>query len=513
MKGRQTDKQALELWRRFHEGLAKDVPVDEGLSRYEIDRRRKELERAPVEWIRYFFPAYAKYDFAPFHIKAIRRIVANDEWYEVLSWSRELAKSTVVMFVLMYLTLTKRKRFVALAAATIDAAERLLAPYKANFEKNPRLIQFYGKQETIGAWTNTEFACACGAKFIALGAGSAPRGMRNEAIRPDVLYFDDYDTDEDCRNPVTLDKKWQWAERALYPTRSISEPTLVLWCGNIIAKDCCITRAGALANSWDVVNIRDKHGRSTWPQKNTEEQIDRSLSKISVRAQQGEYFNNPVAEGKIFKNLPWGKVPPLKKFRFLIGYGDPAYSDSRKKASSTKALWLVGKYKGVYYVIKGFLARETNANFIGWYFELDKYVGGKTNVYWYIENNKLQDPFYQQVFKPLLRDECAKRKVQLFIREDTRKKTDKATRIEANLEPLDRLGTWVFNEEECDNPHMQELINPFKLFELTLPYPADGPDAVEGGVTMVDRKTGELEPTYTIALNDEDINKDNPFII
>ena len=60
---------------------------------------------------------------------------------------------------------------------------------------------------------------------------------------------------------------------------------------------------------------------------------------------------------------------------------------------------------------------------------------------------------------------------------------------------------------------MQELINQLKLFELTLPYPADGPDAVEGGVTMVDTKTGELEPTYTIALDDVDLNKDNPFIM
>ena len=115
------------------------------------------------------------------------------------------------------------------------------------------------------------------------------------------------------------------------------------------------------------------------------------------------------------------------------------------------------------------------------------------------------------MFKPLLRDECAKRGKQLFIREDTRKKTDKATRIEANLEPLDRLGAWVFNEEEKDNPHMQELINQFKLFELTLPYPADGPDAVEGGATMVDSKTGELEPIYTVSLSD--MNQDNQYIL
>lgn len=292
------DRQSLAVWEEFHKSLLRGVEVDNSLTRQDIERQRAQLERDPIEWIKFFFPAYAKYEFAPFHIRAIRRVIANDEWYEVLSWSRELAKSTVAMFILMFLTLTRRKRFVALASATIDSAKRLLLPFKINFESNPRIRQFYGEQTTIGQWTDSEFSCRCGAKFIALGAGSAPRGMRNEAIRPDILYFDDYDTDEDCRNPVTLDKKWDWAEHALYPTRSISEPTLVLWCGNIIAKDCCITRAGHLANSWDIVNIRDAAGRSTWPQKNKEEQIDRILSKISVKAQQGEYFNNPVQKEK-----------------------------------------------------------------------------------------------------------------------------------------------------------------------------------------------------------------------
>ncbi len=504
-----TEKQALALWEDFHKGLLRGMEADESLSRREIERRRGELEADPVEWIRFFFPAYAKYEFAPFHIRAIRRIVSNPEWYEVLSWSRELAKSTVAMFCLMYLTLTGRKRFVALASATIDSAKRLLVPFRINFESNPRLRQFYGRQPVPGQWTDSEFSCRCGAKFIALGAGSSPRGMRNEAIRPDVLYFDDYDTDEDCRNPVTLDKKWDWAEQALYPTRSISEPTLVLWCGNVIAKDCCIVRAGQLANSWDVVNIRGKDGRSSWPQKNTEEQIDRILSKISVRAQQGEYFNNPVSEGKIFRNLPFGKVPPLSRFRFLVGYGDPAYSDSRRKASSMKALVLIGKLKGVYYVIKAFLAHETNANFIGWYFDMADFVEGKTNVYWYMENNKLQDPFFEQVFKPLLREECKRRKRRLYIKGDSRKKTDKATRIEANLEPVDRNCRWVFNEREKDNPMMQELVNQFKLFELTLPYPADGPDAVEGGVTITDGKTAELEPVTTISY--KELDEGNPW--
>lgn len=506
---KQIDKNALADWQEFHKSYASDMPVENGLTRHDIDKMRRRLEADPIEWIKYFFPRYAKYDFAPFHIRAIRRLIKHDEWYEVLSWSRELAKSTVCMFILMYLTLTGRKKFVVLASATEESAEKLITPYRLNFERNARLKQFYGRQEVIGAWGKTDFSCKCGARFVAIGAGSAPRGARNEDIRPDVIYLDDFDTDKDCRNPDVLQKKWEWFEQALYPTRSISEPTLILWCGNIIARDCCIVRAGAHAKSWDIVNIRDKEGRSTWPAKNTEEHIDNTLAHISQRAAQNEYFNNPIVEGTVFKNLPFGKVPALSKFKFLIAYGDPSPSDNRKKNSSFKSLVLVGKLKGVYYIIKAFVAHETNANFIDWYFQMDQWVGGKTTVYNYIENNKLQDPFYQQVFRPLLLEQCKARQSSLFIRPDERRKTDKATRIEANLEPLDRNGTWIFNEAERDNPHMQELISQFQLFELTMPYPADGPDAVEGGISMVDIKTAEVEPIITYNYND--INSNNPY--
>jgi hypothetical protein len=503
------DRKALQRWEEHHRALAADVPVDDSLSKRDIEKMRVRLEKDQVEWIRYFFPKYATYPFAPFQVRAIHRIVEHDEWYEVLSWSRELAKSTVAMFVLMYLALTGRKKFIVLASATKDSAARLIAPFKINFESNPRIRQFYGEQVTLGAWTDTEFTCRCGAKFIALGAGSAPRGARNENVRPDVIYMDDYDTDEDCRNPDTLKKKWDWFEGALYPTISISQPTLIIWCGNIIAKDCCIKRAGAKSDHWDIVNIRDKSGRSSWPAKNTEEMIDKRLSKISTKNAQAEYYNNPVSEGDIFKNLPFGKVPPIRKFKSLIVYGDPAYSNTRKKATSTKAVWMIGQYKGVYYIIKGFLARELNAAFIGWYFDLVDWVGGRTNIYCYIENNSLQDPFFEQVFKPLLREECRRRKKELTIRGDGRKKTDKATRIEANLEPIDRNGTWIFNEDERDNPHMIELINQFKLFELSLPYPADGPDCIEGGIHVLKHKAAELEPTVTFTY--KQLNEDNPY--
>lgn len=505
----QQEKLALQRWEEFHKGFARKIDADTTLTTHQIERQRAALEADPVAWMRYFFPTYASYEFAPFHLRAIKRLTSSDEWYEVLSWSRELAKSTIVMMVVSYLVLTGRKKFVVLASATEKAAVRLLTPYRISFESNARLRQFYGELPAIGAYAAEDFSLRNGTRFVALGAGSAPRGIRNEEVRPDVILADDYDEDEACRNPETLNKRWEWFNEALYPTRSISTSLLVIWCGNIIAKDCCITRAGALADNWDVINIRDKHGKSTWPAKNTEAFIDRTLKPLPKSSQQKEYFNNPVSEGKVFKNMPLGKMPPLSKFKFLIGYGDPAYSDRKTKAGSFKALVLVGKYKTTYYILKAWVARETNAGFIGWYFSAKEYVGGKVPVYWYMENNKLQDPFFDQVFRPLLRSEVARRGQELHIIGDTRAKTDKATRIEASLEPIDREGGWVFNVEEADNPHMQELIEQGKLFEMHLPYPADGMDALEGAISMIQLKTMEHEPPATISY--AEINETNRY--
>ena len=83
--------------------------------------------------------------------------------------------------------------------------------------------------------------------------------------------------------------------------------------------------------------------------------------------------------------------------------------------------------------------------------------------------------------------------VELNINPDTEKKTDKATRIEANLEPLNREGNLIFNEDEQQNPHMQRLTDQFKLFTLRLKFPADGPDCIEGANRIIDRKARQSE--------------------
>lgn len=484
------DKKQLEFWKQYRKSL-RNSSSTENLSFSEISSLRLSLEKDPAAWCKYFFPSYASAPFAPFHLKFLKRMTQNLEYYQVLSWSRELSKSTLTMFAVLYLTLTGKKKNVLLASNSYDNAVRLLEPFRANLDTNQRIIQFYGKQSSLGHWESGEFLTQQGVSFRALGAGQSPRGSRNENVRPDVIICDDFDTDEDCRNPDTIKKKWDWFEQALYATRSIDKPLTVIWCGNIIAKDCCITRAGAVADNWDVVNIRDKNGHSSWKEKNSEEHIDRVLSKISQRSAQQEYFNNPLSEGEVFKEIYFESIPPLHLFKFLVNYADPGTTNKTSKNSSTKAIAQIGFLNGKFYVIDLRVDHVTNQQFVSWFYDLSDNIPTSVQVYNYIENNSLQDPFFSQVIQPLFHELSISRGIISLIG-DTRKKPDKFQRIEGNLQPLNDSGRLLFNAAKQSNEHFLRAKEQFLMLSPTMKAPADCPDCIEGGVWIIKQKLHTL---------------------
>lgn len=509
------ERHALKSWDDTIRSIFAATSINEEEDFADIQARKKRLEADDEAWFAYYFEQYYKCDPAQFHKRATKRIMGNARWYEVRAWARELAKSSRSMMEITKLALTGKVRNVLLISNSQDNAIRLLNPIRANLEANNRIKQDYGIQQKIGSWEDKEFTTQSGVAFRAIGAGQSPRGTRKDEVRPDFILIDDLDTDEETRNPDRIKDKWIWLESALVPTMSMSSNYRILFNGNIIAKDCCITRAIAKATELkergighvDVINIRDKQGRSTWPEKNSEEDIDLFLSLISAAAGQKEFFNNPLSEGDIFKELIYGDIPPLNRFRFLVAYADPSPSNNKTdRKNSTKALWLIGAHEGKFYVVTGFLDRVTNDEFVDWYYAIEDYVKGKTQIYNYIENNTLQDPFYEQVFLPLFFRRGQERGHHIGVIPDTRKKPDKFSRIEGNLEPLNRTGQLIFNIKEKGNPHMQRLEEQFLLVSPALNAPADGPDAVEGGVYICNNKLLSLSGD-TIITGVQHINK------
>ncbi len=487
-----TDKQWRDRWQLLVQKIKESTYTDDEETNEDRKKRITRLEANPEEWFKYYFPRFAYAPAAQFHRDATTRVLQHTEWYEVRLWSRELAKSTRTMMEVFYLTLVghvapqknpdklsvikgSRKRCVLLISNSLDNATRLLMPYRANLEYNRRIIRDYGLQQGTGTWQESEFITLGGVAFRALGAGQSPRGTRNEEVRPDIIIFDDVDTDLDCLNPDIISRKWRWIEEAAISTRSVSQATTIIFCGNRIAADCCIDRATRLADHVDEMNIRDAHGRSVWPEKNTEVDIDRILSQKSYAAQQKEYFNNPLTEGSVFKQMAYKPARHINEYDMLVCYTDPSYKDT----ADYKATVLVGHWQGEYHVIKCFLDKATTAQMIEWLYRIIKLVNGRS-CYYYME-----EVFMQDVIRKEVCDAGRKRGVNIPMRGDTRRKPDKFMRIESLLEPLHRNGELYLNGHEQDNPHMQRLAEQFVALAPGSRAYDDGPDAVEGAVWII----------------------------
>jgi hypothetical protein len=476
------DRKAQLDWDEFVQNMNRDAPVDLNETVPEKRKRIAKLEKDHEAWFKYYFSSFYTSEPTDFHKRSTRRIMRNPEWYEVRAWSRELSKSGRTMMEVLKLVLTGQKKNVILTSNSESNAERLLAPYKSMLEKNERIIHDYGKQERHGRWSSTEFITRNGVAFRGLGKGQSPRGTRNDAIRPDVLIVDDFDTDDDCRNPDILDKHWDWLENALYPTRSVSVPLLVIFCGNIIAEDCTILRAMKMSDFSQVINIRDKNGRSTWPQKNTEEMIDRTLKPISYNAQQGEYFNNPIKKGKVFKKLNYKRLPGYRRYKWMIAYTDPSYKAGKK--NDFKATALIGRYKDEYHVKFVRCAQTTTAIMLDWQYQILKETGAQVPVYFLIEWPAIDETLKREINAANL-----KNGITLPLKADERDKPDKFFRIESLLEPLNRNEKLWFDEKLKDSQHMQDMEAQCLAISPTSRAHDDGPDAVEGGVFAVNAKT------------------------
>lgn len=484
-------KEVLSRWDDYRKNLVRETPVPietEATKQKRIARLKGNFE----EFCQYYFPNYCTAPFAKFHLKLARKAIENDCIYMVAALAREHAKSVLFgLFIPAYLKFTGKLRNMLLVSHNETNAFELLMPLMINLESNARIIADYGKQKGYRGWEVGRFVTTDSCSFRGIGAGQSPRGSRNEEARPDCIVIDDIDIDEERYNETRQNKKWKWIESALFPTMSISGSKRFFVVGNIISEKGMVMRATKMADFFMQINILDKNGEPSWKERYTLADVNYMLSKISYIAGQQEYFNNPINEGSVFRDIKWGKVPPLSRFKFLVNYCDSSYKDSRK--GDYKAVVLLGILDGVLYIINCRLEQTTTKSMIGWFYDLQEYVGGATQVYNAIECNGFQDAWYQDVFTPQLQ-QVEKEKGLLPIIPDDRSKPDKFSRIEGNLEPLNRNGKMIFNEAERNNPHMMRLEEQFKAIEPSLPGHDDGPDAVEGGYFIANNKLRTIAP-------------------
>ena len=221
-------KRAVEDWNLHCKRVRSLTPVTMSVSKEtstERDRRIRRLQGNYAAFCEYYFPHYLTLrdkvtgepvrviHNAPFHNAAAIKVKNTPNLKAVFKWPRGHAKSTHFDIFLPLWLMFQPKRlisFMVVVGKSEDSANRLLADIQAELEFNQRIVSDFGEQKSLGTWTEGEFKTQGGNKFLAVGRGQSPRGLRDRESRPDYIVIDDLDDDELCRNEKRVKDLTDW---------------------------------------------------------------------------------------------------------------------------------------------------------------------------------------------------------------------------------------------------------------------------------------------------------------
>lgn len=423
---------------------------------------------------------------APFHTAAAMKIRSTPDLKAVFEWPRAHAKSTHIgVFIPLWLIFQPKRliNFMVTVGKSEDAAVRLLGDLQAELEYNQRLIADFGEQKNIGSWLAGEFKTKGGAKFLAVGRGQSPRGLRDREARPDYIAIDDLDDDELCRNEKRVKELTDWVKEALFGALDVGRGRFIM-VGNLIAKNSVLANIAASKGVYvSKIQAVDREGNPVWAEKWTKEEAQAYKDFVGYRAWEKEMMHNPITDGTIFRHewIRYKKLPKLQKYDMLVCYTDPSFKSTT--ANDYKACRLWGKIGTELHLIDTYVRQDTVTGMVRWLYNLYESLPDDVVVSFYMEANFMQDIILDE-----FDTEGRLRGYQLPIMPDTRNKPEKIQRIEA-VSPLWERGKVYYNAALKDSPDMVTGIEQTLALERGSRAHDDAPDADEGAIWFLQRAT------------------------
>ena len=480
--------------------IAKATYLNVGETEQEKHTRIKKLEANYVKWFEYYFPNYAKVPCAQFHKEFARDIIDHTEWNELLEIYRSGAKSVHVdMGIPLFLMFALHDlRFMLLIGETEKKAQKLLSSLQSQIQYNKRLINDYGSKYKFGDWSDGAFMTTDGVRFMSLGFGQNPRGLREEDERPDYIVVDDVDNKRHVNNDRLMREGVEWIFEDLMGCFDETDGSTkrFVFANNNFHKNSITNRlkrqftalAGKAVSEGKkpihkVLTVRAVKDLSSfepnWPEKTSAAYWREKFANTPYRSFMREYMHTHVEDGKVFRmeDMQWKQMLPLRKYDALIFYGDLSY----KATACFKGMILIGKTGREYHVIHTFLRQSSRVVLAQWLYDLYEKAGLQNvpKIKYYIEGFFSMDDFINDFDV-----EGDRRGYHIPIRADKRPKGDKYDRIEATQSFFERRNVF-FNEAERNNADQIELVDQYLAFEKGGEAAVDGPDAAEGAFSKL----------------------------
>jgi hypothetical protein len=461
--------------------------------------RIEKNERKYKTWFEFYFGTiYATSACSWFHIKAAELIIRNPVILLLLIWFRGAAKSVHVnMGIPLYLmTVKKDLWFMVLMGLNETKAKRLLSDIQAQLQFNQKYIYDYGKLFKVGDWSEGDFVTTTGVRFVALGFGQDPRGLRQGGNRPDYVSIDDIDTKKRSRNPMLTREAVEYITKDIQGLFGSKHRRLII-ANNFAFKNGLVA---GLIKVWNErisnarnkgaepkhqifqVNRLDKNGNPEWPERDSLASIEEEKNEFTHRAWESEMMNNPIEDGAVFKaeNIQWKEMLALTEYDALVIRGDLSYKDE----GDFKALRFWGKKGRDYHLIDCFVRQASRRQAAAWLYDLYEDLNNITNRF----NIKvsIEGLFAQDEFVNDFDEEGDVRGWWIDVVADKRPVGNKFDRIESTSGKYERRRVY-YNIEKKGTADFEAGLDQLLAFEKGSGAPDDAPDADHGAFDILDR--------------------------
>lgn len=203
-----------------------------------------------------YFPHYVPTEhfslFQQFIFKRLPEVIDSDaDGREVHLAPRGEAKSTYeTQLGSLWCIVTGRKHMIGIIMNTEEQAAEMLESIKAELDTNPRLMLDFPEATGQGrVWQATTIITNGNTKVRIGGTGKKIRGMKHGPYRPDLIFLDDLENDEQVKQKAQRDKTQKYVLSAVLGLAPPQGGMDVFWVGTSLHYDAAINRI-AQAPGW-----------------------------------------------------------------------------------------------------------------------------------------------------------------------------------------------------------------------------------------------------------------------
>ena len=197
---------------------------------YELtsEGRKYLFEKSFFHFVVYYFNDSIGFPFAQFHLDYIQDLQAGKNI--VFNGFRESWKTVLIKYYIIRCIVTKRYHYICFICDESNKAQKRVADIAKQLQENQKLIADYGtlwKSEESGEKKATrlkriwDFETTTDIKVEALGTGEVFKWRVHNAIwlweiRPQLIVFDDIDTERSCNTENLIDKNYQFVKTDVF---------------------------------------------------------------------------------------------------------------------------------------------------------------------------------------------------------------------------------------------------------------------------------------------------------